>query len=150
MAALDPLTKARAQRFSVLDAQAEWDKALSVLGLAAERPLSGESARTYDVRHLQAYKRYDAAWKPIDMAALDDTTLRVARESVFKALEQEGKTPTVPVGHLREIVTRDKMGRPTSTFHGSPSAWMNRFAPNRRYVTSIRSTRPDGSERWAT
>jgi hypothetical protein len=54
----------------------------------------------------------------------------------------EDVRPTkIPEGELRQVTRRDASGRVSYEFFGSPSAWMNDFSGDKRYLKSIMDNR---------
>jgi hypothetical protein len=54
----------------------------------------------------------------------------------------EAARPTnVPEGSLKQVTKYDQSGRPYYEFFGSPSAWMNDFSGEKRYLKRIRDDR---------
>jgi hypothetical protein len=60
----------------------------------------------------------------------------------LESASAEAQRPTnIPEGELREVTRHDQAGRPFYEYHGSPSAWMNDFAHEKKFVKSIRDDR---------
>lgn len=60
----------------------------------------------------------------------------------FKSAAAEAVRPTnVPDGELRKVTKYDQSGRPFYEFYGSPSAWMNDFAGDKKRLVGIRDNR---------
>jgi hypothetical protein len=61
---------------------------------------------------------------------------------IYNAAQQEARRPTmIPEGELRQITRRDQSGRVSYEFLGSPSAWMDQFSDDKKYLKSIRDNR---------
>lgn len=120
--------------------QARADSVYSLFGEQAPRPLIGDSKASYVLRHLEKFKSHSPAWKGIDLApvSVDEKVLDIATDQIYAAARAAASNPVnVPAGTLRPIQTRSAAGHLETRFMGSPSAWMNRHAPNRRFVTAI-------------
>ena len=120
--------------------QAAADSVYSLFGETAPRPLIGDTRASYVLRNLEKFKVHSPAWKGIDLApiSIDEKVLNIAADQIYTAARHAASNPsTVPNGTLREITTRSPTGHLETRFMGSPSSWMNRHAPNRRFVTQI-------------
>jgi hypothetical protein len=120
--------------------QARADSVYSLFGEQAPRPLIGDSRASYVLRHLEKFKAHSPAWKGIDLApvSVDEKVLDIAADQIYSAARAAASNPVnVPEGTLRAISTRSPTGHLETRFMGAPSAWMNRHAPNRRFVTQI-------------
>ena len=70
------------------------------------------------------------------------TALDHYERQYFDSAKAEAQRPTnIPEGELRQVVHHDAAGRPSYTYHGSPRAWMNDFAGERKYLKSIMDNR---------
>jgi hypothetical protein len=120
--------------------QAAADSVYSLFGESAPRPLIGDSRTSYVLRNLERFKTHSADWKNVDLApvSVDERVLNIAADQIYAAARAAAANPAnVPQGTLRAITTRTPTGHLETRFMGSPSAWMNRHAPNRRFVTAI-------------
>lgn len=120
--------------------QARADSIYSLFGESAPRPLLGDSRASYVLRSLEKFKVHSPAWKDIDLTpiSVDEKVLDIAADQIYGAARAAASSPAnVPSGTLRAITTRTPTGHIETRFMGSPSAWMNRHAPNRRFVTAI-------------
>ena len=60
----------------------------------------------------------------------------------FKSAAAEADRPTnIPEGTLKEVTKYDQAGRPYHEYFGSPSAWMNDFSGDKKYLKSIMDNR---------
>lgn len=121
-------------------AQARADAVYSGFGKSAPRPLQGESLLAYRRRLLTDLKEHSADWKNSDLrvVAVDDATMAIAENQIYAAATIAVRNPaSVPLGMLREIKTKNDAGHTLTSFVGSPSAWMTRFAPTGRAVRQI-------------
>jgi hypothetical protein len=116
------------------------DSVDGMFGLQAPRPLIGDTATSYDLRQMERFKKHSPQWKGVDLAimAVDEAALRTVRDQIYAAAKAAARDPaSVPVGTLRAIQTRRDSGHLETRFMGSPASWMNRHAPNKRFVTAI-------------
>jgi len=64
--------------------------------------------------------------------------MTIAENQIYAAAQIAVRNPqSVPLGHLREIKTKNDAGHTMTSFVGSPSAWMTRFAPTGRAIRQI-------------
>lgn len=120
--------------------QAAADSVYSLYGESAPRPLIGDTRGSYILRNLEKFKVHSPAWKDIDLTPLsvDEKVLDIAASQIYAAARDAASSPaSVPEGTLRAVTHRTPTGHIETRFMGSPSAWMNRHAPNRRFVTAI-------------
>jgi hypothetical protein len=120
--------------------QARADSVAAMFGEQAPRPLIGDTRASYVLRNLEKYKVHSPAWKGIDLTpmSVDEKVLDIAADQIYAAAKLAASNPVnVPLGTLRAITTRRDTGHLETKFMGSPSAWMNRHAPNKRFVTAI-------------
>jgi 8-oxo-dGTP pyrophosphatase MutT (NUDIX family) len=120
--------------------QARCDSVALMFGASAPRPLAGETRAAYRLRMLEPYKKYSANWKdvPLEVVAVDEAALSVVEKQIYDTARFAARDPaSVPVGTLRAVQTRTPTGHLETRFMGSPSVWLNRGAPNRRYVKAI-------------
>lgn len=120
--------------------QAAADSVYSLYGEQAPRPLIGDSRASYVLRHLEKFKVHSPAWKDVDLTpvSVDEKVLDIAASQIYAAARDAASNPAnVPAGQLRAITTRTPTGHIETKFMGSPAAWMNRHAPNKRFVTAI-------------
>lgn len=120
--------------------QARADSVYSLFGESAPRPLIGDSRASYVLRNLEKFKVHSPAWKDIDLTpiSVDEKVLDIAADQIYGAARAAASNPSsVPSGKLRAITTRTPTGHIETRFMGTPSAWMNRHAPNKRFVTAI-------------
>src|SRR5262249_30432941 len=120
-------------RYRLLDWQARIQKAADSLGIPIQAPLHGEGLTGVIKRTIPPSAKFDDTWKHVDLDRLNGETLRIACDSIMRAMEQEGRSPRfVPTNTLRAIQQRLPSGHLETRFHGSPSAWMNTFAGRSR------------------
>ncbi len=63
-------------------------------------------------------------------------------QKYFESAAAEAARPTnVPEGTLKQVTKYDQAGRPFYEYFGSPSAWMNDFSGDKKYLKSIRDNR---------
>lgn len=120
--------------------QARADGVYSLFGESAPRPLIGDSRASYVLRNLEKFKVHSPQWKDVDLApvSVDEKVLNIAAEQIYAAAKDAASNPAnVPEGTLRAISTRLPSGHLETKFMGTPAAWMNEHAPNRRFVTNI-------------
>jgi hypothetical protein len=75
-------------------------------------------------------------WKGVDLATLRGPTLAIAANDIMRVAADEAKNPKIPVGHLMAR-TVDDNGHKVTSWYGSPSVWMNRWAGPARFVTKV-------------
>jgi hypothetical protein len=129
------------RRHALADAQARADEVASRFGQRADAPLAGEGLRAYRCRQLRRYQRFSPQYSKSDLDTISD-------EAVFNGVESKiysdaclaaDSPDSVPAGQLRMVTKRMPSGHVENRFIGTPRAWMDRFAPNRRFVTAIRT-----------
>jgi 8-oxo-dGTP pyrophosphatase MutT (NUDIX family) len=106
------------------------------LGDSASQALPGEMPMAYRRRLLAPMQAHSPAWKDIDLAKLDESTLGVAETQIRKDAMAAAKSPS-SAGNtgLRMISERTETGHTINTFVGHPASWMNPLAgPQRNYV----------------
>jgi hypothetical protein len=60
----------------------------------------------------------------------------------FESAAAEAARPAnIPEGTLKQVTKYDATGRPFYEFYGSPSAWMNDFSGDKKYLKSIMDNR---------
>jgi hypothetical protein len=60
----------------------------------------------------------------------------------FDSAAAEAARPTnIPRGTLKQVTKYDATGRPFYEFYGSPSAWMNDFSGDKKYLKNIMDNR---------
>ena len=63
-------------------------------------------------------------------------------QKYLESAAAEAARPTnVPEGTLKQVTKYDQAGRPFYEYFGSPSAWMNDFSGDKKYLKSIRDNR---------
>jgi hypothetical protein len=131
---------ARRHETLMADAQARADAIAIEFGEKAPPPLSGEKLFDYKRRLLRRYQRFSPDFKEIDLHKVTDPAVFFGIENrVYADAVKAAGMPEVGVGQLR-AVTKTQHGHQITTFYGSPSAWMNQFAPpSRRFLTKIRT-----------
>jgi hypothetical protein len=65
----------------------------------------------------------------------------VAQQFLASATAEARRPTKIPEGTLKEVVSYDQAGRPSYTYFGSPSAWMNEFSGDKKYVAGIMDNR---------
>ena len=69
---------------------------------------------------------------------LFNSSLTHVAQQFFESAANEAIRPTkVPEGQLREVVSYDAAGRPSSSFYGSPRAWLNQFCSTPKRLAGI-------------
>lgn len=84
---------------------------------------------------------------------VSDDLQRVQKDEIFgsaldhyekkfmESAAQEAVRPTkIPEGELKEVTRYDATGRPSYEFFGSPSAWLNNFAPPPKRLAAINAS----------
>ena len=129
--------------YDMLDEQSRADGVFMQLGERAPRPLNGETKRIYCNRLTRALQKHSARWKDVDIVSLSDQAFDVAKRDIYADAEVAADSAElVPAGMLRAVERKLPGGHTEITFKGHPSAWMNRFASNRRYVQKINLMKP--------
>lgn len=130
---------------AMADAQANCDRVAQAFGdsQGAPRPLQGESLLGYRKRLVSKYAKHSAAFKAVDISAINDAAmLDVVEKQVYADAMAAANSPgEVGAGNLREIVTHDTTGRRVSTFVGDPSVWTNQFKGPRQRLLGINANR---------
>jgi hypothetical protein len=126
-----------------VEEQATAHATLSPFKRAAPPPLQGEQLDQYERRLTYEVQKVAPNFKDINLYDAKGDAFKLLKKQVYADARQEAHHPTqIPDGELREVVNYDQAGRPSYTFHGSPSAWMKNFEPDdKRYVKSILDTR---------
>jgi hypothetical protein len=99
--------------------------------LDAQRKRFMEKVRPFVSDDLQKVKTDD-----IFGSALDHL-----EKQFMESAAAEARAPTrVQEGKLKEVVSYDQSGRPSYTYWGSPSVWMNAFAAPKKKLTGINAS----------
>jgi len=128
---------------TMADIQARADNVFAQLGSRAPRAMNGETPPVYRRRLAKDLQKHSKTWKEIDLSKINDAALAIAEQQIYSDAGMAAQSPDlVPEGSLR-AVTRDlPSGHKETRFYGHPSAWMNSFSSNRRYVTKINQLKP--------
>ena len=135
-----PLTDADQAAFA--DAQAKADSVYSAFGKQAPRALNGEDVLAYKKRLAAPMKSHSAAWKDVDLAALDASVFAIAESAIYADSMEAALHPTVaPEAGLRAVTRDTGTGHKVTTFYGRPSAWMDDFRAPRMHGNIVRDTK---------
>jgi hypothetical protein len=94
---------------------------------------------TKDALVLPGLQKHSKEWQGVELSKLANPALKIARDQIYKSAGDAATDPsTVPLGTLREMVTRSDAGHKEVRFQGSPLVWMaSAGARPRRYVTAL-------------
>lgn len=123
---------------TMTDAQVKADNVFAQFGLRAPRFQDGEQPRAYRNRLANDLKKHSPNWKDIDIVAINDETFERVEQQIYGDASTQASMPeAVPVGQLRPVTRTLPSGHIQTTYNGQPAAWMDQFAPTRRYVKKI-------------
>jgi hypothetical protein len=134
-----PVVADAARRHALADAQTRVDAVAQRFGQRSDAPLHGESVRAYRTRQLRRYQKFSPMYKAADLDTIND-------EAVFSGVEERiyadacaaaDSPDSIAPGTLRMRTRVTESGHRINEFFGSPNAWMDRFAANRRYVVRL-------------
>lgn len=135
-----PRTLSDDDRNALSDAQARADNVFAQLGERAPHPLWNEGPTPYRRRVAKLLAKHSPKWKDHFEAVADSAAFSVAEEQIYAdAMVAAHSGDAIPDGMLRAVTTELGNGAKMTSFRGHPSAWMNGFAPNRRFCTRINS-----------
>lgn len=97
---------------------------------------NGETLLAYRRRLLTPYKQHSAAWKDVDLSAKTADVLDIAESQIYNDAMVAATSPaSIGAGKLREVITRDRTGRPISSFVGDATACWDQFTQKPFRVT---------------
>ena len=133
------------ERNALSDAQMRADNAFAMFGERAPHPINGEPSVAYRRRIAAKLKEHSPTWSLVDLGAVADATAfeKVENQIYADAATASSAPANVPEGMLRAVTREMGNGAKMTRFNGHPSAWMNGFAPMRRYLTRV-NTKPQG------
>ncbi len=129
-AKIDALTKPQSYEDmeSLSRAQTRADGVLQMLGERPERPLPGESSKTYRKRILAKIKKHSASLKDISVDALDGVILDQIEERIYADAQVAARTPSaMRPGVLIPVTETDAAGRRITKYYGDSKAWRSMF-----------------------
>jgi hypothetical protein len=109
----------------------------------APAPFIEEDGRHYEDRVISTLQKYAPGYEDVKVDAPYGANRELVVKRIYNAAQQEAHRPTqIPDGELRQVTRRDASGRVSYEFYGSPSAWMDTFAPPDKWrVRSILDVR---------
>jgi hypothetical protein len=125
------------EKYQIYD---KWnDKVFRPRGARAREFLDKEPIDQYKKRLMdQAAPFVAAALQEVKVDHLYGSALEHYEKQYFESAAAEAVRPTnIPEGTLKQVTKYDATGRPFYEFHGSPSAWMNDFSGDKKYLKSI-------------
>jgi hypothetical protein len=127
---------------NVQEARAKLDQAIQPFNQAAPRPFTDENAELYRKRTLPMVQAYAPNFQNVKVDDARGSAFDLLEKQIYDDARQEARRPTqIPEGELRQVTRRDATGRPFYEFFGSPSAWMNDFSGDKKYLKSIMDNR---------
>lgn len=125
------------------DLQVEAHQVLSKFpGRHAPPPLQGEQLDQYDRRLTYEIQKVAPNYKDLNLYDTKGDAYKLLKQQIKADAQREASHPTdIPEGTLKEVVSYDQAGRPSYTYYGRPSAWMDNFAHDKMRVASILDTR---------
>src|ERR1700722_18142084 len=126
----------------VQETRAKLQKYLEPFNRDAPTPFIEEDGRHYEDRVLPTLQRFAPGYEDVRVDSLYGANRELVVNQIYNAAAAEAHRPTnIPEGELRQVTRRDATGRVSYEFFGSPSAWMNDFSGERRYLKSIMDNR---------
>src|SRR4029077_4887883 len=116
------------------------EQAYQTWGMRAPAPLYGERLAAYRTRLMRPLQKHskEYAKSDLDLLPRDEAIFGATERAIYADAVAASSSPdSVPPGTLRMRTRVTESGHRINEFHGSPNAWMDRFAANRRYVTRI-------------
>jgi hypothetical protein len=109
----------------------------------APPPLEREPETAYRRRLAEGLQQHAPNCKDFNIRHSTGTAFDALEKQIKADAQREALRPTdIPEGSLKEVTRYDRAGRPYQEFYGSPSAWMDTFAPPDKWrVRSILDTR---------
>ena len=108
----------------------------------APTPFIEEDGRHYEDRVIPILQRHAPGYEDVRIDSLYGANRELVVNQIYNAAAAEAHRPTkIPEGELRQITRRDAAGRVSYEFFGSPSAWMNDFSGDKKYLKSIMDNR---------
>jgi hypothetical protein len=108
----------------------------------APPPMERENETAYRRRLAEALQQHAPNCKDFNIRHSTGSAFDVLERQIKSDAQREARHPTqIPEGELRQVTRYDQAGRPFYEFLGSPRAWMDNFAPPKRYITSIMDNR---------
>ena len=121
-----PLTDADHAAFA--DAQAKADSVYSAFGKQAPRALNGEDVLAYKKRLAASMKSHSAAWKDVDLGALDASVFSIAESAIYADAQAAALRPADSAGRGEIARTRQlSTGHTITEFFDSRPSWMDSF-----------------------
>jgi 8-oxo-dGTP pyrophosphatase MutT (NUDIX family) len=121
-----PLTDADHTAFA--DAQAKADSVYSAFGKQAPRALNGEDVLAYKKRLAAPMKSHSAAWKDVDLGALDASVFAIAEAAIYADAQSASLRPADSAGRGEIARTRQlSTGHTITEFFDSRPSWMDSF-----------------------
>jgi len=109
---LDRVAPSPAELAEIDAAFARADSIAGIVGVAASRPVAGETANAYRRRLIAAVQPHSAKFKAVDLSRLSPDLLRWAEQEIFAdAVATARSGQNVPPGETRMIQWRDEAGR---------------------------------------
>lgn len=133
-AKLTPKPLSDADYASMADAQAKADSIYGAFGKQAPRALNGEDLLAYKKRLAAPMKSHSAAWKDVDLSALEASVFAIAESAIYADAMEAAIHPSIaPEAGLRAVTRDTGTGHKITTFYGRPSAWMDDFRAPRMH-----------------
>jgi hypothetical protein len=125
-----------------VEEQAAAHATLSSFNRQAPPPLQGEQLDQYERRLTYEVQKVAPNFKDMNLNDAKGDAFKLLKRQVYADAQQEARRPTdIPEGTLREVVSYDQAGRPSYTYFGRPSSWMNAFAHDKMRVRGIMDNR---------
>jgi hypothetical protein len=101
-----------------------------------------EDGRHYEDRVIPILQKHAPGYEDVRVDSLYGANRELVVNQIYNAAAAEAYRPTkIPEGELRQVTRRDASGRVSYEFFGSPSAWMNDFSGDKKYLKSIMDNR---------
>lgn len=111
--------------------QEDYDEVFKLHNRSAPRPLEGENETAYRRRMAERLQECAPNCKDFNIRHSTGTAFDTLEKQIKADAAREAQCPTnIPEGELRQVTHYDAAGRPSYTYHGSPSAWMKDFMPD--------------------
>lgn len=126
----------------VQETREKLQKHLEPFNRDAPTPFLEEDGRHYEDRVIQTLQKFAPGYEDVRVDSLYGANRDLVVNQIYNAAAAEAHRPTkIPEGELRQVTRRDATGRPYHEYFGSPSAWMNDFSGDKKYLKSIMDNR---------
>jgi len=127
---------------TMADIQARADNVFGSLARERARAMNGETPPVYRRRLAKDLQKHSKTWKE-SISARSTTPRSPRRAANLQRCRYGGAVSRSGAGRLAARGdARSPSGHKETRFYGHPSAWMNSFSSNRRYVTKINQLKP--------